>query len=338
MLDWCPWNKPLLEGGVMADKHGPTYFRKSESADSSYKRALWDAAFGLQSVDGLEPSPYARRLAEDNASGLVSLEQVGNDLETYYRQERSLSGGRQRTEEADKVSHRIVEMLEDGSFALDPHMLSAIHAHLFRGIDDALYLPGAYKSEQLVKCERILNGDSVLYGPSSLYARSLEMLFSREIEHSYAGYDDGAALSRADSNALARFVANVWMVHPFREGNTRTVAVFLALYLRSMGFDIGNEAFARHASFFRAALVRATYQNRPIGVALDPSHLMLFLSKLVEDPSTPLDYDALWCVPLFERPDRVRNVSLADARPVQEQLMHEGVTQRLLGGGATSAG
>ncbi len=314
----------------MAGNLEPTYFRKSESSDSSYKRALWDAAFGLQAVDGLEPSLYARRLAEENASGRISLAQVGKDHNAYYDQERALSGEQARTEEADKVSHRIVEMLEDGSFALNPHMLNMIHFHLFRGIDDTLYLPGEFKTEHLVECERILNGDSVLYGPPSLYVRSLDMLFMREVEHSYAGYADGAALSWTDAEALARFVANVWMVHPFREGNTRTVAVFLALYLRSMGFDVGNDPFAQHASFFRGALVRATYQNRPIGVALDASHLIMFLSKLIEDPSASLDYEALWCIPLFEQPNRVRNVSLADARPIQEQLVREGVAHRLL--------
>ena len=321
----------------MADSLEPTYFRKSESTDYSYKRALWDAAFGLQAVDGLQSSDYARRLAEENASGRISLNQVGKDLSAYYEQERSLSGKQARTEEADKVSHRIVEMLEDGSFALDPHMLNMIHAHLFRGIDDTLYFPGKFKTEQLIKCERILNSDSVLYGPPSLYARSLDMLFMREIDHAYAGYADGAALSWADTEALARFVANVWMVHPFREGNKRTIAVFLTLYLRSMGFDVASEPFAQHASFFRDALVRATYQNRPIGVTLDASHLVLFLSKLVEEPLAPLDYEALWCVPLFEQPDCVRNVSLADARPVQEQLMRDGVTQRLIRGDSADA-
>lgn len=315
----------------------PSYFRKSESTDRAYKRALWDAAFGLQVVDGLEPSGYARDLAEDNSCGRISLEQVGRRLDEYYEQERAVAGGDAREEEADKVSHRIVGILEDGSFALDPHMLSSIHARLFGGIDDDLYLPGIFKDVQLIKCERILNGDSVLYGPPSLYERSLEMLFSREFEHSYEGYADGPALSWADAEALARFVANVWMVHPFREGNTRTVAVFLSLYLRSMGFDVGNRPFAHHASYFRGALVRACYQNRSIGVGLDLSHLVLFLSKLIEDPGVELDYGGLWCTPLFEHPERIRNVALADARAVQEQLIREGVTQSLLHDGSAPA-
>ena len=307
------------------------YQRKTESTDEAHKRSVWGAAFGLQAVDGLVPSAYARSLAEKNVSGRISLEEVGRELDAYYRSERSLTGDRPREEEADKVSHRIVELLEDGSFALDPQMLGVIHGRLFRGIDDGLYGPGVFKDEQLVKCERILNGDSVLYGPPALYQRSLEVLFAREMEHAYEGYADGPALSWADADALVRFVANVWMVHPFWEGNTRTVAVLLVLYLRSMGFDVDNGPFEAHAAYFRGALVRACYQNRPIGVGLDVSHLLSFVSKLVEDPQLELDYDALWCVPLFEHPDRVRNVSLADARPVQERLAQEGIAKRLLG-------
>lgn len=315
----------------MTKRREPTYHRKTENPDEQYRRSLWEAAFGLQAVDGLEPSSYARSLAADNAARRISLEEVRQCLDAYYREERDVSGNHSREEEADKVSHRIVQLLEDGSFALDSHMLNAIHAHLFQGIDDELYTPGRFKDEQLIKCERILNGDSVLYGTPLLYSRSLDMLFDREIAHAYDGYTDGPALSWTDANMLARFVANVWMVHPFREGNTRTVAVFMSLYLNSMGFDVSNEPYKRHAAFFRGALVRACYQNRPAGVQLDTSHLVQFLSKLVEDPQAKLDYDALWCVPLFEWPDRVRNVSHVDAKPIQEELIREGITSRVLG-------
>ena len=50
--------------------------------------------------------------------------------------------------------------------------------------------------------------------------------------------------------------------------------VFLMLHLNSMGFDVINDTFVCHASFFRDALVRATYQNRPIGVVPELGHLM----------------------------------------------------------------
>lgn len=320
----------------MTDAHEPTYQSRSEPSSSTYRRQLWDAAFGLQAVDGLVPSTYMRHLADDNVRGEISLDGVGEALNNYYRRQDKHPSVHVGEEEADRVSHRIVELLEEGGFALDPDMLRVIHARLFVGIDDELYAPGSYKSEQLIKCERVLNGDSVLYGIPSLYERSLAMLFAREMSHAYAGYADGATLSHSDTEELARFVANMWMVHPFREGNTRSVAVFLELYLRSMGFDVDNALFERHAVFFRDALVRATYQNRPIGVTLDASHLIQFISKLVEGDEISLDYEALWCIPLFEHPERVRNVSLADAKPMQGQLMREGVTERLLAGRGAS--
>lgn len=120
------------------------------------------------------------------------------------------------------------------------------------------------------------------------------------------------------------------MVHPFLEGNTRTIAVFLALYLRSMGFDVNNEPFHRHASFFRSALVRASHQNRPLDVELYPEPLVSFVSELAYAPQIELGYDSLWCMPLFQHPDRVRNVSLADAAPMQKTLRVEGIAQRIL--------
>lgn len=51
-------------------------------------------------------------------------------------------------------------------------MLGVIHHQLFEGIDNSAYRPGSYKSEQLIKCEDVLNGDSVSYGVPALYARS----------------------------------------------------------------------------------------------------------------------------------------------------------------------
>ena len=47
----------------------------------------------------------------------------------------------------------------------------------------------------------------------------------------------------------------------FDEGNTRTTAVFTIQYLRSLGFHVDNDMFAKHSWYFRNALVRANYHN-----------------------------------------------------------------------------
>ena len=69
---------------------------------------------------------------------------------------------------------------------------------------------------------------------------SLDYLFREEGRQSY-----GTTLSEADVARLAQFIAFLWQVHPFVEGNTRTVAVFSELYLGSLGFTVGNEPFQK---------------------------------------------------------------------------------------------
>ena len=80
---------------------------------------------------------------------------------------------------------------------------------------------------------------------------------------------------------IARFISNLWQIHPFGEGNTRTTAVFLIKYLRSFGFNVGNDAFERHSWFFRNALVRANYNDLKNGITATTEPLERFLRHLL---------------------------------------------------------
>ena len=92
-------------------------------------------------------------------------------------------------------------------------------------------------------------------------------------------------LSRAQSHELIKhitqFVSGLWQIHPFGEGNTRTTAVFTILYLRSIGFTITNDPFARHSWYFRNALVRANYKNARLGINYSPEFLEHFFRNLL---------------------------------------------------------
>ena len=80
---------------------------------------------------------------------------------------------------------------------------------------------------------------------------------------------------------IARFISNLWQIHPFGEGNTRTTAVFLIKYLRSFGFNVGNDTFERHSWFFRNALVRANYNDLKNGITATTEPLERFLRHLL---------------------------------------------------------
>jgi len=73
----------------------------------------------------------------------------------------------------------------------------------------------------------------------------------------------------------------LWQIHTFGEGNTRTTAVFLIEYLRTLGYDIENDMFANNAWYFRNALVRANYTNIQKDIYETTEYLELFLRNLL---------------------------------------------------------
>lgn len=288
---------------------------------SAVKRAYWDAAMGLQAVDGLRPSSYLRQLADDNVNDVRSLDETRALLRVYYQERGVLRGGSCASAsldeapsgaehaaagevEADFVSQRIVELLAGQAFSLIPDMLTKIHEHLFSDLDAALYRPGQYKDVALQKAELVLNGDSVVYADPTLIGSSLKFAFDEERDYCYGPDFDSAQLDH-----FTRFIARIWQVHPFFEGNTRTVAVFTILYLRDLGFDVDNGPFALHAAYFRDALVRANYRNAAARVMPDRSFLSRFFDNALNGASHELRSRDLMAGALFENPDLLRNVN-----------------------------
>ena len=80
---------------------------------------------------------------------------------------------------------------------------------------------------------------------------------------------------------ISRFIANVWQVHPFGEGNTRTTAVFTIQYLKHLGFKVTNEVFADNSKYFRNALVRANYSNIQYDIKETTEYLERFFRNLL---------------------------------------------------------
>ena len=80
---------------------------------------------------------------------------------------------------------------------------------------------------------------------------------------------------------ISRFVANLWQVHPFGEGNARTTAVFTIQYLKHLGFKVTNEVFADNSKYFRNALVRANYSNIQYGIKETTEYLERFFRNLL---------------------------------------------------------
>lgn len=240
--------------------------------DKAAKGYAWSTAVGLQAVDGLTPSQYLIDTAKRNIEGSISMNEARSLIESYYEERREHISG-DRTEEADKVSSRIAQILAESAFSFTPNEYISIHRRLFEGI---YAHAGKIREYNITKKEWILDGDTVIYGSASEIYATLEYDLMREKSFSYAG------LPMADViHHLAVFVSGLWQIHAFGEGNTRTTAVFFIKYLRKLGFSAENDSFAKNAWYFRNALVRANYTNIKRGIYETTEYLELFLRSLL---------------------------------------------------------
>lgn len=247
------------------------YLREGEP-DKASKGYVWSTAIGLQAVDGLKPSKYLIDTAIQNIEGKITLKEANDLIENYY-EEKPDAVADNRTEEADKVSARIAEILSETAFSFSPNEYISIHRRLFQGIYSHA---GKIRDYNITKKEWVLDGETVLYGSASELRATLEYDFSQERDFSYKGLSMDEMIHH-----LAIFVSRLWQIHIFGEGNTRTTAVFFIKYLRLLGFSATNDIFADNAWYFRNALVRANYTNLQKGIHETTEYLEIFLRNLL---------------------------------------------------------
>lgn len=255
------------------------YLRESEP-NKAYKEYAWSTAIGLQAVDGLKPSKYLIDTAIQNIEGKITMKEAQSLIDSYYEERPVHSSDDERTEEADKVSLRIAEILSETAFSFSPNEYIAIHRKLFQGIYKHA---GKIRDYNITKKEWVLDGATVMYGSASELRATLEYDFSQEKGFSYKGLSMDEIIHH-----LAVFISRLWQIHIFGEGNTRTTAVFFIKYLRTLGFSATNGIFAENAWYFRNALVRANYTNLQKGIHETTEYLEAFLRNLLLDEKNEL--------------------------------------------------
>lgn len=237
------------------------------------KAYAWKTAIGLQKVDGLTPSDYLIATAKKNIEGEITLAESRKLIEGYYKSRPVKSEKLDRVKEADLVSQHIAEILAEPTFSLTPASYVAIHRKLFRGV---LKHAGEIRDYNITKSEWILDKDTVRYESSDVIAATLEYEFEKERRFDYRGLSPQETVTH-----IVRFISDVWQIHAFGEGNTRTTSIFAIKYLRHLGFNVTNGVFAENAWYFRNALVRANYTNLPRGVHPTPVYLERFFANLL---------------------------------------------------------
>ena len=238
-----------------------------ESADA------WKTAIGLQEVDGLKPSSYLLETARKNIEGDITIDEVRQLLDSYYRNKTTRTAQDDSTEEADKVAANIKKILSSKTLAFNTNGFISIHRRIFEGV---FKHAGEIRKYDISKKEWVLKGDSVHYLNWEDLHRALDFDIQQERDFSYKGLTEEEKIKH-----ITYFVSGLWQIHPFCEGNTRTTAVFTIQYLRSIGYTVDNDMFANHSWYFRNALVRANYKNSALEIDYDTTYLEKFFQNLL---------------------------------------------------------
>ena len=241
----------------------------------------WRTAIGLQAVDQLTVSDFLKQTAQKHIEGKITTEDAEKQLKAYYSAKEVRLPDDDEKEEADIVSMNITKVLSEQSCTFSVAGVAAIHRQIFKGV---FKHAGQFRDYDFTKKEWVLDGDTVLYSRWSELQRTLAYDLDQEKQFDYTDL----ALPDAIRH-IADFIAGIWQIHPFREGNTRTTAVFTIKYLRSIGFQqINNDLFEQHSWYFRNALVRANYRNVQKAVNPDTRFLVAFLRNLLLGEQTTL--------------------------------------------------
>ena len=262
----------------MTDKSKQQYidFEAYERVAEPHKRervSVWRTAIGLQDVDGLKVSDYLKETAVKHIEGDITIDEVREQLKAYYVNKATHDKDDVEKQEADRVAGNIAKLLSEKSFSFTALEFLNIHRHLFEGV---FKHAGEIRPYDISKKEWVLQGDTVVYGRAADIMMALRYDIQQEKDFNYNGLSTDGIIAH-----IVDFVTLLWQNHPFREGNTRTTAVFVIKYLRSIGFEVDNDLFANNSWYFRNALVRANYRNPSKGIEPDKSFLVMFFRNLM---------------------------------------------------------
>ncbi len=236
--------------------------------------AIWQNAMGIQAADGLSVSDYLRQTAQKHIDGIMSFDELSGLINRYYLEKNAQDASDPEKEEADKVSVNIARLLlSDTMLDLSPEGLSTLHRAVFDGVYENT---GVLRDYEEYKREWVLGGDAISCTKLEALPRELEECLAKEKKYDYDSVTSDALISH-----LTSFVASIWRMCPFGDGNTRFTATLTLLYLHDIGINIKNDTFSNYSWYFHNALARANYRDLVKNIEEEPVYLERFFRNML---------------------------------------------------------
>lgn len=285
----------------------------NDSLDNITKTEAWQTAIGLQAADRLSTSDYLRQTAQKHIDGKIDIGQVNELITRYYLEMNAQDASDSETEDADKVAVNIVRILLSEKLDLSIEGLSTLHRSIFDGVYENAGTP---RTTEISKREWVLGGDSISFTEVEQLLPSLEYCISKEKYFSYDGISTDSLISH-----LAKFIAEIWHICAFGEGNSRFTAVLTILYLNYLGIDFKFDTFKNDSWYFHNALARAKYRDLVKNIDYEPIYLERFFRNLLLGEQWDLRNRYLHVRPAAEW--SVQPKGNSDTRTGQVQIKHK---------------
>lgn len=128
--------------------------------------------------------------------------------------------------------------------------LKNINKYLF---GDLYEWAGETRKIDMIKYEKYLGGASVEYSSQESIESDIKRVFSKLENVEWNKINDEEKIKKLSSGII-----ELWQAHAFREGNTRTIGVFLDVYTREKNILMDYEVIKKNPDYFRNSLVLAT--------------------------------------------------------------------------------
>jgi len=177
--------------------------------------------------------------------------------------------------EADYTSLRIKELLDTpiiGDFSFQH--LCEIHRYIFQ---DIFEWAGKIRIINIEKAEEALSGLSVEYSEVFDIVRHSESVLNKMKSIKW-----NSMSIQLKATTFARSMTDLWKVHPFREGNTRTIITFCCDFADKHGFPLDRDLFKDHSAYVRRALVASSAFFKDLGDKRKTEYLISFIYDAIK--------------------------------------------------------
>lgn len=145
----------------------------------------------------------------------------------------------------------------------DEDLIKDIHNYIFKDIFD---WAGSYRKTPIFKEELVLPRYSVPYSEPKNISKDLKNRLK-----AFNEIDWELLKGEELTDKFAREMALVWKVHPFRDGNTRTMISFSYLYAKEYGFNMDMNTFLENLAriYGKESVKRYSIRDKFVLASLD---------------------------------------------------------------------